>query len=83
MQDGPGLIRCAITPDCTADESLAHAMAGDLENPASTFPDDPVNLVEARGATALQVELRRRGWAEDEEWTPLVLELAGRMLRKG
>ena len=77
MLDGPGLIRFAIAPDCTADESLAHAMAGDLEHPASSFPDDPVNVVEARGATALQAELRRRGWAEDEEWTPLVLELAG------
>ncbi|MBE1538129.1 GNAT family N-acetyltransferase [Micrococcus luteus] len=77
MLDGPGLIRFAIAPDCTADESLAHAMAGDLENPSGLFPDDPVNVVEARGATALQAELRRRGWAEDEEWTPLVLELAG------
>lgn len=77
MLDGPGLIRFAIAPDCSADESLAHAMAGDLANPASPFPDDPVNVVEARGATALQAELRRRGWAEDEEWTPLVLELTG------
>lgn len=77
MLDGPGLISFAIAPDCTADESLAHAMAGDLENPASPFPDDPVNVVEARGAMALQAELRRRGWAEDEEWTPLVLELTG------
>lgn len=75
MLDGPGLIRLAIAPDCTADTSLAEAMAHDLENPAGLLPEGPVNVIEARGATALQSELRRRGWAEDEEWTPLVLEL--------
>ena len=77
MLDGPGLIRLATAPDCMADTSLAHAMAGDLENPSGLFPEDLVNVGEARGATALQAELRRRDWTEDEEWTPLVLELTG------
>jgi len=77
MIDGPGLIRLAVAPDCTADTSLAEAMVRDLVNPAGRFPDGPLNVVEARGASALQAELCRLGWAEDEEWTPLTLELTG------
>lgn len=77
MLDGSGLIRLAIAPEYVAGTSLAEAMAGDLENPSGLFPEGLVNVVEARGASALQSALRHRGWAEDEEWTPLVLELAG------
>lgn len=77
LLDGPGLIRLAIAPDCVADTALAETMADDLENPASLTLEDPVNMVEARGASALQSGLRRRGWTEDEEWTPLTLDLAG------
>lgn len=77
LLDGPGLIRLAIAPEYVADTSLAKAMACDLENPSGLSPEGLVNVVEARGASALQSALRRRGWAEDEEWTPLVLELTG------
>lgn len=76
LLDGPELLRLAIDPTRRDDADLAARIADSVQSPdVGVFGFRPAT-VEARGADALRRTLRRRGWQEDEPWTPLRLDLS-------
>lgn len=74
--DGDGLVRLGLDPARDDDEALASAVAADLVDPGRGVLPDGAAAVEARLGQAFHARLVARGWADDEPWTPLVLDLA-------
>lgn len=82
LLDGEDLLRLAVDPDFSHDDSLAQQIESDIDPSDSAAPplDNAVfgkgsAIVEARGATCLVARLAERGWEADEPWTPLNRDL--------
>jgi len=75
MLDEPDLLRMAVDPSASDDESVAAHIRRDLVDPAQGVLAAGEAVIEARGAHALQDTLRAEGWVDDEPWTPLQLRL--------
>src|SRR5699024_11140867 len=76
LLDGPDLARLTIAPQLHADDTLAAAVAADLDEPGrGVQPAGPV-YVEAPDGCALKPALEARSWVVDEAWTPLSRRLA-------
>jgi hypothetical protein len=76
MLDEPDLLRMAVDPAASDDQSIAARIREDLMDASrAVFPPGEA-VVEARGADALQDALRAGGWVDDEPWTPLQLPLS-------
>lgn len=73
--DGPGLVRLGIAPDAADDDDLAQQIVADVTNPARGVLPGPGIAVEARFGAALHAALSGDGWARDEPWTSLRLDL--------
>ncbi|WP_250006728.1 N-acetyltransferase [Actinoplanes sp. M2I2] len=73
--DEKSLIRMCVTPSANQDEELAEALVRDLEDPDSGVLTGDRVVVEARSGAALRSLLHRRGWVDDDPWTPLVRDL--------
>jgi ribosomal protein S18 acetylase RimI-like enzyme len=67
LVEGTDLIRLAIAPGVDQDEEFATQLLAGL----SAGDDPEVRLVEARSGAAFRELLGRRGWVDDEPWTPL------------
>lgn len=83
LLDGEDLLRLAVDPELSHDDSLARLIESDIDPTDSTAPptDSTVfgkgtSIVEARGATRLVARLAERGWGADEPWTPLNRDLS-------
>ena len=76
LLDGPELLRLAIDPTRRDDTGLATQIADSIEDPGAGVLAPGQATVEARGAEALTRTLGRRGWQEDEPWTPLHFDLS-------
>ena len=75
LLDGPTLLRLALAPEADHDETLAGDMVADLSDPTTgVLPEGPAS-VEVRFGSALRSRLDAAGWAPDEAWTPLTLDL--------
>lgn len=75
LLDEPDLLRMAVDPSVSDDESVAAHIRRDLEDPEQGVLAAGEAVIEARGAHALQDSLRTEGWVDDEPWTPLQLRL--------
>ncbi|MFL6106159.1 MAG: GNAT family N-acetyltransferase [Marmoricola sp.] len=75
VDDDAGLIRMSIASVVDQDEEFAQRLLADLVG-GGVMPGG-VRNVEARFGAAFRELLRRSGWADDEAWAPLVLDLAG------
>jgi GNAT superfamily N-acetyltransferase len=73
--DETSLIRMGVKPSADQDENLAQALVRDLEDPARGVLTGDRVVVEARFGAAFRALLRRRGWVDDDPWTPLVRDL--------
>ncbi len=73
--DDTSLIRMGVKPSADQDEELAQALVRDLEDPARGVLTGDKVVVEARFGAALRSLLSRRGWVDDDPWTPLVHDL--------
>lgn len=76
LLDGPGLLRVTFAPDAHRDEVLARRVFDDVTDPdRGVLPAGKVN-VEAPSTALLHDLLAEAGWARDEPWSPLRLDLA-------
>lgn len=75
-----GVLRLAVDPDLARDEVVAAEMAAGLFGPDVGVAEPGGAIVEARGASALRRRLRDDGWADDEPWTVLSLDLSDDLL---
>lgn len=76
MLDGSEVIRLAVAPAVAEDIAVAACIARDLQSEEADLFAGGVDVVEARGATALRAALANAGWVDDEPWIPMSLELA-------
>lgn len=79
MLDGSEVLRMAVDPSAADDEHVAARIFRDLTDLQSGLFLSGEAVVEARGARALRALLRANGWADDEPWTPLTLDLSGEL----
>ncbi|MDG6106695.1 GNAT family N-acetyltransferase [Dactylosporangium aurantiacum] len=75
LLDEGSLVRMGVAPSADQDEGLARILLRDLEDPARGVLTGDKPIVEARFGTVFRSLLRRRGWIDDEPWTPLVRDL--------
>jgi len=73
--DQASLIRMGVTPSADQDEELARALVRDLEDPTRGVLTGERVVVEARFGVAFRSLLHRRGWIDDDPWTPLARDL--------
>lgn len=83
LLDGENLLRLAVDPDFSRDDSLARQIECDIDPSDSTVPPTSsavfgkgTAIVEAQGAARLVARLAERGWDADEPWTPLSRDLS-------
>ncbi|ADD45258.1 GNAT family N-acetyltransferase [Stackebrandtia nassauensis] len=75
LLDGSDLLRITMAPDSRRDEELSHQLTQDLTDPKrGVLPEGKV-YVEAPQDALIQELLHETGWATDEPWTPLRLDL--------
>lgn len=79
MLDGSEVLRMTVAPEVVNDRVVARRLAADLNDAEAGVLAGDHAIVEARGAAALGEVLRAGGWVDDEPWTPMTLDLTGRL----
>ena len=75
LLDEPTLIRMAVAPEADGDATVARQLVRDLGTEDAGVLSRGAAAVEARAGAALRAFLPLHGWALDDPWIPLRLDL--------